>query len=83
MPQKQVDSEVMLGQLDNDYELTDDANGADVVVVNTCSFIQSAEESIGTIWRWHRRKRTLIGQTIVWDAWSRDMVKVLKGTTRS
>ena len=49
-PKNRVDSEVMLGQLDSDYELTDHADGADVIVVNTCSFIQSAtEESIEVI----------------------------------
>ena len=49
-PKNRVDSEVMLGQLDSDYELTDNADGADVIVVNTCSFIQSAtEESIEVI----------------------------------
>ena len=48
-PKNRVDSEVMLGQLDEDYLLTDNADKADVIVVNTCSFIQSAtEESIET-----------------------------------
>jgi ribosomal protein S12 methylthiotransferase len=47
----------MLGQLDSDYELTDDADGADVIVVNTCSFIQSAtEESIETILEMAQKK---------------------------
>lgn len=44
-----VDSEVMLGKL-NDYEVIDDSTLADVIIVNTCGFIQSAkEESIATI----------------------------------
>jgi len=56
-PKNRVDSEVMLGQLDSDYELTDDADGADVIVVNTCSFIQSAtEESIETILEMAQKK---------------------------
>jgi ribosomal protein S12 methylthiotransferase len=46
-----VDSEIMLGTLLKDgLEITNDANEADVVIVNTCSFIDSAqEESIDTI----------------------------------
>lgn len=44
-----VDSEVMLGKL-RDYELTDTPQLADVIIINTCGFIQSAkEESIQTI----------------------------------
>lgn len=46
-----VDSEMMLGLLaKNGYEFTDDEQEADVVVVNTCCFINDAkEESINTI----------------------------------
>src|SRR5579872_5772175 len=46
-----VDSEVMLGTLLKDgVEITNDAREADVVIVNTCSFIDSAqEESVDTI----------------------------------
>lgn len=46
-----VDSEVMLGLLrDKGYTLINDETKADVIVVNTCGFIQDAkEESIGTI----------------------------------
>ena len=46
-----VDSEVMLGLLrEKKYEITDDEQMADVVVVNTCCFIHDAkEESISTI----------------------------------
>ena len=44
-----VDSEVMLGKL-NDYELTQNPEEADLIIVNTCGFINSAkEESIDTI----------------------------------
>jgi ribosomal protein S12 methylthiotransferase len=50
-PKNLVDSEVMMGQLkQHGYELTTDRESADVIVVNTCGFIQSAkEESINTI----------------------------------
>ena len=46
-----VDSEVMLGLLSRGgYELTDDLDLADTVIVNTCCFIGDAkEESINTI----------------------------------
>jgi ribosomal protein S12 methylthiotransferase len=46
-----VDAEVMVGTLLRDgIEITNDARQADVVIVNTCSFIDSAqEESVDTI----------------------------------
>jgi ribosomal protein S12 methylthiotransferase len=46
-----VDAEIMLGALLKDgVEITNDAPSADVVIVNTCSFIDSAqEESVDTI----------------------------------
>lgn len=46
-----VDSEVMLGLLrDHGYSLTNDEETAEVIVVNTCSFIHDArEESVNTI----------------------------------
>src|SRR2546421_1968318 len=46
-----VDGEIMLGSLLKDgMEITNDAAQADVVIVNTCSFIDSAqEESVDTI----------------------------------
>lgn len=46
-----VDSEYMMGILrDHGYEFTDDESEADIAVVNTCGFINSAkEESIETI----------------------------------
>src|SRR6202790_5014809 len=50
-PKNLVDSEVMMGILAREgYELTPRADEADVLVVNTCSFIESAQkESIDTI----------------------------------
>lgn len=46
-----VDSEMMMGLLrDRGYTFTDDEKQADVIVINTCGFIDSAkEESINTI----------------------------------
>ena len=50
-PKNLVDSEVMLGLAKQaGHELTTDAASADVLVVNTCAFIDSAkQESIDTI----------------------------------
>ena len=50
-PKNEVDSEKLLGRLAADgYQPTDDAEGADLVVVNTCAFIEEArQESIDTV----------------------------------
>ncbi|MEM7231031.1 MAG: 30S ribosomal protein S12 methylthiotransferase RimO [Planctomycetota bacterium] len=50
-PKNLVDSEVILGGLgDHGLVVTPDADDADIIVVNTCSFVDSAkEESIDTI----------------------------------
>jgi ribosomal protein S12 methylthiotransferase len=50
-PKNLVDSERMLGKLAQDgYALVPDADGADVVVVNTCGFIEPArQESLSVI----------------------------------
>jgi len=46
-----VDSEVLMRQLDNRYEIVSDSNeDSDIIVINTCGFIGDAkEESIDTI----------------------------------
>src|SRR5579884_337055 len=50
-PKNLVDSERMLGKLAQEgYSLTPDADGADVVVINTCGFIEPArQESLAVI----------------------------------
>ncbi len=50
-PKNLVDSQVMLGKLEGqDYEITQSPEDAEVIIVNTCSFIQAAkEESIETV----------------------------------
>lgn len=50
-PKNLVDTEQMLGRLDQDgYRMVGDVGSADFVVVNTCGFIDSArEESLGAI----------------------------------
>lgn len=56
----QVDSEVMLGSLvANGFELTPKAEEAEVVIVNTCGFIDAAkQESINTILEHAELKQT-------------------------
>ncbi len=52
-----IDSEVMLGKL-KDYEITDDPSIADVLIVNTCGFIDAAkEESLDTIFYLHEERK--------------------------
>jgi ribosomal protein S12 methylthiotransferase len=50
-PKNLVDSEVMMGlSQEGGHTLTPDASDADVIVINTCAFIDSAkEESVNTI----------------------------------
>jgi ribosomal protein S12 methylthiotransferase len=57
-PKNLVDSEVMLGLAQQGgHELTQDAGEADVLIVNTCAFIDSAkQESIDTILEMARHK---------------------------
>lgn len=52
-----VDTEVMMGKLQN-FELTDDSQNADVIIVNTCGFIDAAkQESINTILNLHDARK--------------------------
>src|SRR4051794_2321648 len=59
-PKNLVDSEVMMGILAHaGAELTTRADDADVIVVNTCSFIDSAkQESVNTILEMAAHKAT-------------------------
>jgi ribosomal protein S12 methylthiotransferase len=59
-PKNLVDSEVMLGALRvGGYELTADPAGADVIVVNTCTFIGPArQESVETILEMAEHKKS-------------------------
>lgn len=58
-PKNLVDAEVMLGHLRmQGYELTADAENADVVVVNTCGFLKdAAQESVDTLLEAAERKK--------------------------
>src|SRR3954449_8109421 len=62
-----VDAEIMLGSvLQHGMEITSRAEDADVLVVNTCAFIDSAkEESIGAILEAHRQRGKKSGQKLI------------------
>ncbi|HEY7838594.1 MAG TPA: 30S ribosomal protein S12 methylthiotransferase RimO [Terriglobales bacterium] len=66
-PKNLVDSEVMMGVLQRQgWEITADAADADVLVVNTCSFIQPAQqESVDTILELAELKKTGKAQRLV------------------
>jgi ribosomal protein S12 methylthiotransferase len=66
-PKNLVDSEVMMGMLAHaGAELTQRADQADVIVVNTCSFIESAQkESVNTILEMVRHKTEGRAQKVV------------------
>ena len=59
-PKNLVDSEVMMGLLARQgYEITTDSQAAEVLVVNTCGFIDSArQESVDTILEMAQLKQT-------------------------
>ncbi|WP_455756831.1 30S ribosomal protein S12 methylthiotransferase RimO [Sulfurimonas sp.] len=52
-----VDTEVMMGKLQN-FELTNESEDADVIIVNTCGFIDAAkEESVNTVLSLHEQRK--------------------------
>ncbi len=67
-PKNLVDAEIMLGQLrsESDVVITNDMEEADVVIVNTCGFIDAAkQESIDTILEVAGRKGKGVERLIV------------------
>jgi ribosomal protein S12 methylthiotransferase len=67
-PKNLVDAEIMLGQLrqESDVAITNDLEEADVVIVNTCGFIDAAkQESIDTILEVAGRKGKGVERLIV------------------
>lgn len=66
-PKNLVDSEVMLGLAEQaGHEITSDAQNADVLVVNTCAFIDRAkQESIDTILEMAELKKQVAGRRLV------------------
>src|SRR5439155_17144319 len=66
-PKNLVDTEVMMGQLvANGHDLTPNPDHADIIVVNTCSFIDPAkQESIDTILEVAEHKKTGQAQQLI------------------
>jgi ribosomal protein S12 methylthiotransferase len=67
-PKNLVDAEIMLGQLRGEavVEITSDMDAADVVIVNTCGFIDAArQESIDTILEVAERKKNGVQRLVV------------------
>ncbi len=66
-PKNLVDSEVMLGMAEKDgHVITADASQADVLVVNTCAFIDRAkQESIDTILEMAELKKQAAGRKLI------------------
>ena len=66
-PKNLVDSELMLGLLEQaDWQIVEDAHQADLLLINTCGFIQSAvEEAIDEILELSEVKREDPGKSLV------------------
>src|SRR5688572_32861727 len=66
-PKNLVDSEVMLGMAEKEgHEISADASQADVLVVNTCAFIDRAkQESIDTILEMAELKKQAAGRRLI------------------
>src|SRR5215468_4869110 len=66
-PKNQVDTELMLGQVQAaGHALVDAPEAADVIVVNTCAFIDAAkEESVDTILEMAQHKQSGARQLVV------------------
>jgi len=80
----QVDSEIMLGTLvQNGFQLTGDPKKAEVVIINTCGFIEEAkQESINSIIEHGKLKqsgacRVLIAAGCLAQRYQRDLIKEL------
>lgn len=65
-PKNQVDSEVMSGHVGEKYQIVKEPERADVIIVNTCTFIESAKaESIDTIFEMAQYKEDGLCKTLV------------------
>ncbi len=76
-----VDTEVMLGRLQN-YTMTDDSTDADVIIVNTCGFIDAAKkESLDTVLGLHagrKKESVLVMAGCLSERYQEDLSKELK-----
>ncbi len=67
-PKNQVDAEIMLARLAEDgFEITNEVDGADAVIINTCGFIEDAKkEAIENILDMAElKKEGILGKIIV------------------
>lgn len=83
-PKNLVDSEVMMGHLaEAGYQITNNADEADTVVVNTCGFIESAkQESVDAIleatrWKSHGNASRVIVAGCLVERYRDDLMKEL------
>src|SRR3954467_7959209 len=81
-PKNLVDSQVMLGLLEKEkYEIAQSPEQAEVIIVNTCSFIQaSKEESIETIlemadYKQSAKCKVLVASGCLSQRYSKDLEK--------
>ena len=78
-----IDTEIAIGHFkDNNYEIENDPNKADIIVINTCGFISSAkEEAINTILEMAEYKKKkckyLIAMGCLVQRYYEDLVKSL------
>ena len=58
-PKNTIDSEFISNKLEShNYEITDNINEANIIVINTCAFIEDAKkESIDVIWEMTKYKK--------------------------
>jgi ribosomal protein S12 methylthiotransferase len=76
-PKNQVDTELMLGQVrEAGHALVDAPDAADVIVVNTCAFIDAAkEESVDTILEMAEYKKKLVVTGCLAQRYSDELTK--------
>lgn len=74
-----VDAELMLGMLaENGYQITLDENEADIVIVNTCSFIHDAEkESVRSILEMTQKGKKVIVAGCLSQKHDKDLKKAI------
>ncbi|KTE93191.1 SSU ribosomal protein S12P methylthiotransferase [Desulfitobacterium sp. LBE] len=65
-PKNQVDSEIMTGHMMTKYQIVNEPEQADIIIINTCTFIESAKaESIDMILQMSQYKEEGQCQTLV------------------
>lgn len=78
-----IDSEIVVGNLNAKYDITNDPKKADIIIVNTCGFIEAAkQESIDTILEMADYKKKskcslLIVTGCLAQRYSKDLIKLI------